>query len=228
MTGQDQLSARREALLLATLPHVAFDGWSGTALRAGAGDLGLTEAEALHAFPEGAAELVEAFSDWADLAMLERLGTAELGDLGVSAKVALAVRRRLEALAPHREAVRRGLAFLALPGNAGLALKCLYRTVDAAWYAVGDRSTDYSFYSKRLLLAGVVSSTLLYWLNDRSEDHAATWAFLDRRIAEVVRVGGRLGKGMRGLLEIPERLLRLRPGRRSWRPRFPDPRTLRS
>ena len=122
-------------------------------------------------------------------------------------RVATAVRVRLEALGPHREAVSRGLAFLALPHNAALGTRCLYRTVDAIWYAAGDTATDYNFYTKRLLLAGVYTSTLLFWLNDRSEGYAQTWAFLDRRIGEVMRIGGTLGRTVGSLLDLPDRLL---------------------
>ncbi len=76
---------------------------------------------------------------------------------------------------------------LALPANAPLGLKLLYRTVDAIWYAAGDTSTDFNFYTKRATLAGVYSSTFFYWLNDRSEGSEATWSFLDRRIDNVMR-----------------------------------------
>jgi ubiquinone biosynthesis protein COQ9 len=86
--------------------------------------------------------------------------------------------------------------------------------VDAIWHAAGDTSTDYNFYTKRMLLAGVYSATLLFWLNDESEDFAATWAFLDRRIGEVVRIGGSLGRALGGLLDLPDRILRARPRRR--------------
>ncbi len=65
-----------------------------------------------------------------------------------------------------------------------LGLKLLYRTVDAIWYAAGDTSTDFNFYTKRATLAGVYSSTR-HWLNDRSEGSEATWGFLDRRIDNV-------------------------------------------
>lgn len=197
----------RRALLLASLPHVAFDGWSRKAILAGAEHLGLDTALALNAFPREGAELIEAFSDWTDRAMLDKLGALDLPGLRVRDRIATAVRVRLELLAPHREAVRRGLAFLALPGNAPLGLKTLYRTVDAIWFAAGDRSTDYNFYSKRLLLSGVYSSTLLYWLNDSSEDFAQTWAFLDRRISEVLKVAGNLGKAVKGALDLPDRLV---------------------
>jgi ubiquinone biosynthesis protein COQ9 len=189
----------REKLLLATLAHVPFDGWSAAAIRAGAADAGLSLAEALNAFPAGPNEALALFSDWADRQMLARLETAELGNMKVREKVAAGVRLRLEVLQPHKEAVRRGLAVLALPANAGQGLKSVHRTVDAIWTMAGD--------TKRLLLAGVLTSTTLYWLNDRSEGHAATWAFLERRIDEVLKVGGRLGKTMKGLLDLPDRVM---------------------
>ena len=158
----------RETLLLATLPHVPFDGWSDAALRAGAEDAGRSPAEALNAFPAGPAEALALFSDWADRQMLARLEKTDLAAMKVREKVAAGVRLRLEVLEPHKEAVRRGLAFLSLPPNAGQGLKGLYRTVDAIWTMAGDRATDYNYYTKRLLLAGVLSSTTLFWLNDRS------------------------------------------------------------
>lgn len=197
----------REALLLATLAHVPFDGWSDAAIRAGAADAGLSAAEALNAFPAGPVEALALFSDWADRQMLARLEKVDLGALKVRERVAAGVRLRLEVLAPHKEAVRRGLSFLALPPNVGRGLKSLHRTVDAIWTMAGDRSTDYNYYTKRLLLAGVLSSTTLFWLNDRSEGHEATWAFLERRIDEVLRIGGRLGRTMKGLLDLPDRIM---------------------
>ena len=200
--------ALRQKLLAAVLPHVAFDGWSEAALRAAARDLEVAPALAFNAFPGGPADLIEAFSAAADQAMLEDLEKQDLGAMKVRERIAAAVRLRLEQVATQREAVRRGLAFFVLPQNAPLGLRCLYRTVDAIWYAAGDRSTDYNFYSKRLLLAGVYSSTLLFWLNDKSEDYGETWAFLDRRIAEVLKVAGRMGKTIKGALDLPDRLAR--------------------
>ena len=69
-----------------------------------------------------------------------------------------------------------------------MAARCLYRTVDAIWVAAGDTATDWNFYSKRAMLAGVYSTTLLHWLDDRSEDLSESWAFLDRRIENVMQI----------------------------------------
>ena len=197
---------KRRALLDATLRHVPFDGWSWLAIDAAARDLDIEPIEARRLFPGGPLEMVRAFSSEADRQMLAQLERLDLASMKVREKVTAGVRLRLEAVAAHREAARRALSFLAMPQNAAEGLRCLYRTVDAIWYAAGDTSTDYNFYTKRALLSGVYSSTLLYWLNDKSADYAATWDFLDRRIAEVLKVGGRLGKSMSAVMNLPDRL----------------------
>jgi ubiquinone biosynthesis protein COQ9 len=203
----EQLARQRASLLDAALRHVPFDGWTWTAIDAGARDLSLAPAEAHRLFPGGPQELIRAFSAAGDRRMLETLEGPGFGALKIREKVAAGVRARLESVVAHREAVRSGLAFFALPQNAAVGIACLYRTVDAIWYAAGDKATDYNFYTKRALLAGVYSSTLLYWLNDKSEGFAATWAFLDRRIGEVLKVAGQLGKGVSAAMSLPERLV---------------------
>ena len=205
----------QERLMDAALPHVPFDGWGEVALLAGARDLGIERGLALNAFPGGAIEMIEFHSRLADRRMVQAYELAGMTGLKLREKVALAVRLRLSANAPHREAVRRALSVLALPVHALLAARLLYSTVDAAWYAVGDRSTDFNFYTKRGLLAGVYGATVLYWLNDKSAENAETWDFLDRRIVDVMRIpqaAGRLEK-LKEKLPDPFRLLRRRPAR---------------
>jgi len=179
---------QRNRWLEAILPHVAFDGWTDAALQAATADSGLDEIEIDRFFPGGVREIATCFSDWADQKMLDVLSSQNTDGLKLRERVALAVRLRLDVLAPHREAVRRTIAFLSLPGNISRAGKGVYKTVDAIWYAVGDRSSDFSFYTKRALLAGVITTTTLFWLNDKSEDSADSWAFLERRIADVMKI----------------------------------------
>jgi ubiquinone biosynthesis protein COQ9 len=193
---------KRARLLETALGHVPFDGWTDSSLRRGAADLGLTAADVLDAFPGGAIEALDLFMALADRRMLADLESADLAALKVRERVLLAVRRRLERALPHREAVRRGLAALALPQNAPLAVKSLYRTVDAVWFGVGDTSTDWNFYSKRAILAGVYGATILYWLDDRSEDQARTWDFLARRLDDAIAVPRALGQGFERLRKL--------------------------
>jgi len=209
----DAPGADRDALLAATLPHVAFDGWTRRAVNAGAADLGLGRDAVTRAFPGGVPELVDHFADWADRRMLDALGVLDLENMRVSDRVAAGVRGRLEALAPHREAVRRLAAYFLLPPNAPLAARLTWRTVDAIWYAAGDESADFNYYTKRGLLAPVYTTTVLYWLADSSDGFADTWGYLDRRISDVLKIPalkGRLGKA---LANLPNPLPRRRRAR---------------
>ena len=71
--------------------------------------------------------------------------------------------------------------------HAALGATLVYRTVDAMWRAVGDTSTDFNFYTKRGILAGVYSSTLLRWFTDQSEGESETNQFLAGRIENVMQ-----------------------------------------
>jgi len=187
-TAPDYLAEERLGILEAALPHVPFDGWSLATLRVAAKDAGYDESMAALAFPGGVAELIDYWSVVADAKMTLAYEAANTGEMRFRDRITFLVRARIEAVADHRDAVRRALTHVTRPSKAGTGVRGLYRTVDEMWYAAGDTSTDFSFYTKRGTLAGVYASTLLYWLDDRSEDASDTWAFLDRRIADVMRI----------------------------------------
>ena len=223
VTEDLHLEALREQILLAALPNVPFDGWTLGVLRAAARNAGLDPADALRAFPRGPIDAIAYWSALADRRMAEALAERNLPELSVRERVATAIRVRFEQAAPYREALRRALSVLAMPQNAAVAARSLYRTVDAIWYACGDRATDFNFYTKRGLLAGVYSASLLYWLNDESEGFNETWAFIDRRIADVMvipRVQADIGRVVAHLPNpfrlLPSRLFRGASGAR-WR-----------
>jgi len=124
----------------------------------------------------------------ADRLMLEDLAGLDLPSMKIRQRISTAVKVRLQRWTPYREAVRAALSLAPMPAFAGDSLRGWYKTVDVIWRAAGDKSTDYNFYTKRGLLAAVYGTTLLYWLNDRSEGCSATWEFLDRRIANVMEI----------------------------------------
>ena len=204
----------RDRLLAAALPHVPFDGWSDATLTRAAADAGLSADDLVRACPRGAIDLVEHWVAATDQAMLAALAANDLAALKVRERIALALRLRLEPLAGQKEAVRRALALQAQPPHARRALREVYRTVSAIWYAAGDTATDWNHYSKRALLAGVYSAALLYWLNDKSENNTATWGFIDRRLDDVLKLG-RVPAELRRLAERLPNPLRVLKGRRA-------------
>ena len=207
----DYLADERAALVERALVHVPFDGWTLASLRTAAADLDMDWSVARRAFPRGVRDLIAFFEADIDRRMVAAFDTVDLEALRIRDRIAAAVRTRLEICAPHREACNRLVAHYALPGNAPAGLRAMYRSVDLMWRAAGDSATDFNFYTKRGLLAGVYSSTILFWLYDRSEGTADTWGFLDRRIANVMEIQKTRGRVERGL-DTLSRVLRRRPG----------------
>ncbi len=185
---QNQLSGQplADRLLEAALLHVPFDGWSQAALDAAAADCAIEPGQARALFPRGGLDLALAYHRQGDAGMAAALAKRDLAALRIRDRVALAVRLRLEAV--DREAVRRGVTLLSLPHHAPEGARALWNTADAIWNVLGDRSEDGNWYTKRAILSGVYSSTVLYWLGDSSPGYQATWEFLDRRVEDVMRI----------------------------------------
>ncbi|MEP3846034.1 MAG: COQ9 family protein [Paracoccaceae bacterium] len=200
----------KEALLIATLLHVPFDGWSEAAFQAAVIDSGVSEAVARAVCPRGAVDLAIAYHNRGDAIMEEQLAEGTLPER-FRDKVAAAVRFRIEAV-DDKEVVRRGTALFALPMYTKDGAQAIWGTADKIWTALGDTSQDINWYTKRATLSGVYSATILFWLGDDSPDHQATWDFLDRRIDDVMRIEQvkaqvRENKVLSGLLAGPNWVL---------------------
>ncbi|PKU26299.1 COQ9 family protein [Telmatospirillum siberiense] len=188
MSNAEKWRDLRDQLVLATLDQVPFEGWSPRALQEAAKDLALDPTIAERLFPGGALEAIDHFTDLADRRLLEVAAANDLAGMRRSERIRWLIRQRIEAWAGHRESVRRAVTFLTLPTHGHIAARSSWRTADTIWYASGDAATDFSYYTKRATVAAVYTGTLLYWLQDDSEDFADSWAFLDRRLADALKV----------------------------------------
>lgn len=186
-TESDHIAAAREQLIFAALPHVAFDGWSRQTLDQAIADSGVDRGLAAMAFPRGGADMALAFHRLMDDRLAEELAQVELARMKIRERITFSVRRRIELVADHRDAVRRGAVLLALPIHAKDSATAIWGTADLIWRLCGDTSSDYNWYSKRAILSSVYSATVLYWLGDESTGAQNTWGFLDRRIEDVMR-----------------------------------------
>ena len=177
-----------DRLLDAALPIIAFEGWTDHALEEAAHQAGLAAADVRRAFPVGAADALAYFTSRADGQMRKTLMQEyNLASMKIRERIATAVMVRLRQQLPHREAIRRGRAFYALPWHASAGLRTLWRTVDEIWHLAGDTATDWNYYSKRMILAQLYLTTLAVWLDDNSPDLSETEAFLRRRIDDVMQ-----------------------------------------
>ena len=204
MTHDIPLSELAPRLVEAMLPHVPFDGWSGTALAAAACAAGIDPDIAAMALPDTEAMLTV----WTGLVNAKMADVMMAShNLKIRDRIRMALVTRLET--GDREVTRRALNLLAQPQHAALSARLLWQAADAMWRAAGDTATDYNHYTKRAILSAIYSATLLHWMQDDTEDFAATRRFIDRRIDGVMRFEKAKAKlaGAMGKLPDPARFL---------------------
>lgn len=188
MSAQDLTLAEMRVLLAPALARAAaFDGWSHAALAQAAGEHGIDPAVARLAFDGGAMAMIAAWISTIDAAMKDHFASGELAALPVRMRISRLVRFRLAQVAGLEESLRRALAVMAMPQNAAQSLRLGWASADAMWRLAGDTATDYNHYTKRTLLGTIYAATLAVFIDDDSEGKAETLAFLDRRIAGVMR-----------------------------------------
>ena len=215
METPSPLEQLRRRLALAVGENAVFDGWTRKAVDSAAAQLGVDPVQARLAFPKSQPAMIDCFIQEVDRALEASFTAERLGAMKIRERIRALVWRRLEIMGEAREAVRRGLAILAMPQNVPLALRISWRSADLLWRLAGDTSTDFNHYTKRMTLGAVYGSTLIAWLDDQSEGWADTAAFLDRRIDNVMSFE-KWKAGWRGSSER-----RLSPSRFLGRLRYP-------
>lgn len=180
----DELRLRLAPMLAA---NAAFDGWSKRAVTMTAGQAGVDTDVALLAFDGGPVAMIDAWFASIDADMVRDCPADTLAAMRIRQRITALVEARLARIAPAREALRRAQSVLAMPQNLPRAARLGWRAADSIWRAAGDTATDLNHYSKRAILAGIYTATLLVLVDDESEDHADTRAFLARRIDGIMR-----------------------------------------
>lgn len=178
----------RALLAPAIASNAAFDGWGDEARDYAAESAGVERDVAKLAFEGGAPAMIDAWFDHVDAEMAARLPAEQLAAMKIRQRITALVETRLDILAPDRESLRRAIAILALPTNALRAARLGWRSVDRMWRLAGDTATDYNHYTKRAMLLATYAATITVFLDDDSDAHVETRAFLARRIDNIMAI----------------------------------------
>ena len=176
----------RVDILQAMLPIVVFDGWNQKSLRASIKSINLPEGSEELYFPEGALEVIRFWHDQMNEFVKSNLESLNKSEMKIREQVTAGVLSALESIGSNEEAMRRAIIRLSLPDAAVQGPTYLWSLADSIWRAIGDRSTDYNYYTKRTILAGVLGSTITVWISDSDQNKVKTKLFLDARISNVM------------------------------------------
>jgi ubiquinone biosynthesis protein COQ9 len=193
--GADTWASEAEAQVLAEALKLApAMGWTWRMAYAAGAAACFSKGETELLLPAGPRDLAALWSRACDSAAMAALAEVDPRALKIRARIRRAALARLEAAMADETATRRWAGYLALPTNAALGLRLAWESADVIWRWAGDTATDENHYTKRALLAGILTGTLLVRL---ANGQAAAQTHLDRRIENVMafeRLKARAGR----------------------------------
>lgn len=173
----------KQKLIKAALPYIEMRGWTLDALKECAETENIDFAEFTKAFPKDINDILSFIHSDVTAQMLKTLEKTNLTKMKVKDRMTLAVMTRFKLMKPYQAAFEKGRYDVIKRGL--LATKILFTICDAMWHGIGDTSTDFSYYTKRLSLATIYGSTFSYWLTDTSPDFVNTAMFFERRLGDL-------------------------------------------
>jgi len=182
--AQDWAETTEQALLDQALKLAPVHGWTRRTVTLAGKALGMSQGETGLLLPHGPTDLAALLSRRHDARALAALSEVHASNLKIRERIRRAVEARLDASATDEPALRRWMGFLALPGNLGLGSRLAWESADVLWRWAGDTATDENHYSKRALLAGILTGAMAIRM---SSGRKAALDFADRRIKDVMR-----------------------------------------
>ena len=166
-----------------------FDGWSDKTLFAAATKAGISPKEAKVLFPRAGIDLARFYHQYQDQIFFKEFLQIDISNLSHFEKVEIAMKMRFRAMAKNKEGLRKGMVIFAMPMYQTEGINLVWSTCDLIWFNIKDKSTGFSWYSKRITLVSVYLSTLLFFLGDNSSNTRETELFISRRLADVKKLG---------------------------------------
>ncbi len=164
-------------------PSIAAHGWNWAAMESFCQNTNMEIGHIKLAFPGGMGEILIALNDELD----RQVAAKTQKGLGITTTLKTTIEHKIDFKLAHKGAFKKIAQSLLTPPHPFLSLKLAFKTVNRFWYLAGDQSTDYNYYSKRLLLLYVYVPTTLYLLTkDKTKED--TIIFMNRRFTEVALI----------------------------------------
>lgn len=139
--------------------------------------------EIISLFPNGYLSTIQMYLDDINSKMALESKKLNLIQLRLHERVRELCILRLNIMQKEKKFVVKTYNHLCLPQNYKFSSKNLYKTIDQIWFLSGDNSTDFNFYTKRIILAGIYTSTMIHFVNNKNIDK--TIDFLNNQLKRV-------------------------------------------
>ena len=130
--------------------------------------LDINEIELL--FPEGNIDLIKFTLEQLNKELEEYCKKIDLIRLPVHKRIKKVLLSKISLMNKNKLFYRSIFLNLLIPKKNFSLSNQIYNSVDQIWFIAGDSSTDFNFYTKRLILSGIYSRVILFFFNNNKQE----------------------------------------------------------
>jgi len=145
---------------------IVKNGWNENSLKVISEKTNFSLDELNVLFPDGYKDLLIFSLDEINLQLENYFKKYNLIRLPLHKRIRKILITKINLLNKNKNFYKKIFFFLILPHNSRLLSKQLYKSVDLIWFIAGDHSTDFNYYTKRIILLGIYSRVILNFFNN--------------------------------------------------------------
>jgi len=180
------LYKKRLAILESAKRIVMFHGWNNNTFNMIAKNKNFSINEMNILFPEGYVDLLKFSLEHINFRLEKKFKNINLSKMPLHKRIRKIFISKFLLINENKSFYKKVFFHILLPNNNKLLLKQLYKSVDLMWYISGDHSTDFNFYTKRIILAGIYTRVIIFYFNNNDFEKAVE--ILDNSLSIVSKI----------------------------------------
>jgi|TARA_X000001036_G_C20505415_1_gene735676 rpsU-divergently transcribed protein len=139
-------------------------------------------------FPNHFNDVMSSFNELISIKLKESI-PKKFVQMRVSEKIKYCIISRLKILNEYNIDYNYLFKFMLKPSNLIFSKKLLFKISDDIWSFSGDKSLDFNYYSKRLILMKIYFLSFRFWINDHSKKKEQTDGFVNDQLKITSKIG---------------------------------------
>ncbi len=182
---------KKENILIKAKKIVSIEGWSSE-IFSKLQKQNIEKKDLLYFFPDGYKDLLEYALQSINEKLKFKLKTINLINFPINKRIKKILLLRFDILNEDKQFYKKTFNHLLLPTNNKISKKSLYNSVNTMWYLAGDNSTDFNFYTKRLILSGIYTNALFVFFSKEMKNVEENIDKNLKRISKIPKVKERI------------------------------------
>ena len=185
MKKQNNSNNKIKSIILQKLKKIVSDeGWSDKVLKQLLQN-GVEKSDLVTYFQYDYKELLKYSLEELNKSLEKEINKINIINYSLNKRIKKILMLRFNILNNDKEFYKKTFYHLLIPSNNKIMKSSLYKSVDTMWYLAGDNSTDFNFYTKRLILAVIYVNALFVLFNKNFDEVESN---IDRNLKKISKI----------------------------------------